>query len=51
MLSWFFSDPLPAGSVAPDFSLPDESGRVWTLAGLHGQNVLLVFYPADDTPG
>ena len=51
MLSWIFSDPLPAGTVAPDFSLPDESGKTWTLASLRGRNVLLVFYPADNTSG
>lgn len=49
MLSWFWSDPLPAGTAAPDFSLPDESGRVVHLAQLRGQNVVLVFYPGDDT--
>ena len=51
MLSWLWSDPLPAGSAAPDFSLPDESGRIVQLADLRGKNVVLVFYPGDDTPG
>jgi peroxiredoxin Q/BCP len=51
MFSWLWSDPLPAGSAAPDFSLPDESGRTVRLAGLRGRNVVLVFYPGDDTPG
>ena len=51
MFSWFWSDPLPAGSAAPDFSLPDESGRPVRLAALRGRNVVLVFYPGDDTPG
>jgi peroxiredoxin Q/BCP len=49
MFSWLWSDPLPAGSIAPDFSLPDESGRVVRLADLRGFNVVLVFYPGDDT--
>jgi peroxiredoxin Q/BCP len=49
MFSWLWSDPLPAGSKAPDFSLPDESGRMVRLAGLRGRNVVLVFYPGDDT--
>jgi peroxiredoxin Q/BCP len=49
MFSWLWSDPLPAGSQAPDFSLPDESGHVVHLAGLRGRNVVLVFYPGDDT--
>jgi thioredoxin-dependent peroxiredoxin len=51
MLSWLFSDPLPAGTPAPDFSLPDESGHMVHLAALRGHNVVLVFYPGDDTPG
>jgi thioredoxin-dependent peroxiredoxin len=51
MFSWLWSDPLPAGSEAPDFSLPDDSGRIVRLAGLRGRNVVLVFYPGDDTPG
>jgi thioredoxin-dependent peroxiredoxin len=48
---WLFSDPLPAGSVAPDFTLSDDAGRAVSLTSLHGKNVLLVFYPGDDTPG
>ena len=51
MFSWLFSDPLKAGTPAPDFSLPDDSGRVVTLSALRGKRVVLVFYPADDTPG
>jgi peroxiredoxin Q/BCP len=49
MLSWLWSNPLPAGMLAPDFSLPDESGRVVRLAELRGSNIVLVFYPGDDT--
>ena len=49
MLSWLWSDPLPAGTKAPLFTLPDESGHAVSLAGLHGKNVVLVFYPGDDT--
>ena len=51
MLSWLFSDPLPPGTPAPDFSLPDESGRAVKLSKLRGKRVVLVFYPGDDTPG
>ena len=51
MFSWLFSDPLPVGTPAPDFSLPDDSGRVVTLSALRGKSVVLVFYPGDDTPG
>jgi peroxiredoxin Q/BCP len=50
MLSRLFSDPLPVGSPAPDFSLPDDSGRLVKLAGLRGKYVALVFYPGDNTP-
>lgn len=51
MLSWLFSDPLPTGSSAPEFSLPDDAGNTVNLSALRGQNVVLVFYPGDDTPG
>jgi thioredoxin-dependent peroxiredoxin len=50
-MSWFSSDPLPVGTPAPDFSLADDSGRVVKLSALRGRNVVLVFYPGDDTPG
>ncbi|HWD00827.1 MAG TPA: peroxiredoxin [Candidatus Sulfopaludibacter sp.] len=51
MLSWLFSDPLPAGTPAPDFELLDDSGKTVKLSKLRGKNVVLVFYPGDDTPG
>jgi peroxiredoxin Q/BCP len=51
MFAWLFSDPIPAGSPAPDFSLPDEGGHVVRLSALRGRSVVLVFYPGDDTPG
>lgn len=51
MFSWLFSDPLPAGTPAPEFSLPDDSGETVTLSGLRGRGVVLVFYPGDNTPG
>jgi len=49
MLSWLFSDPLSVGAAAPDFTLPDQDGNLVTLSALRGRNVVLVFYPADDT--
>lgn len=49
MLSWLFSDPLPVGSKAPSFALPDEKGTVVNLDDLRGKNVVLVWYPGDDT--
>jgi peroxiredoxin Q/BCP len=51
MLSWLFSDPLPPGTPAPDFMLPDQDGRSVKLSALRGRIVILVFYPGDDTPG
>jgi peroxiredoxin Q/BCP len=50
MLGWLFAPPLPVGSPAPDFTLPDESGQPVSLGALRGRNVVLVFYPGDDTP-
>jgi len=41
--------PLPVGTPAPDFSVPDQDGSRVTLSALRGKNVVLVFYPADDT--
>ena len=49
MLDWLFSNPLPTGTAAPDFSVPDQNGSRVTLSALRGKNVVLVFYPADDT--
>ncbi len=44
------SEELVAGSRAPDFDLPTDTGRV-SLAALKGKTVVLFFYPKDDTPG
>jgi len=49
MLSWLFSEPLPVGQEAPDFTLRDQDGNPVSLAALRGKNVVLVFYPADET--
>jgi thioredoxin-dependent peroxiredoxin len=49
LLSWLFSDPLTVGSKAPDFTAVDDQGHAVKLAALRGKNVVLVFYPADDT--
>ena len=44
--------PLAAGSVAPDFTLPARSGKTISLHDFAGQkDVLVYFYPKDDTPG
>ncbi len=50
MFGWLFEKPLPVGSPAPDFSLPDQDGDLVSLANLRGGCVVLVFYPGDDTP-
>jgi len=39
------------GTVAPEFTLPDQDGKEHTLAEYQGSWVLLYFYPKDDTPG
>jgi thioredoxin-dependent peroxiredoxin len=49
MFSWLFSDPLPVGSRAPDFEAPDDQGHIVSLPALRGRNVVLVFYPGDNT--
>jgi thioredoxin-dependent peroxiredoxin len=43
--------PISSGIPAPDFSLPDETGKVRRLSEYRGHPVILYFYPKDDTPG
>lgn len=46
------SNATPAiGAAAPDFTLPTQGNGSVSLSGLKGQNVVLYFYPKDDTPG
>ena len=46
------SDMLKTGEAAPDFTLKDANGKTVTLSGFRGKkNVVLVFYPMDNTPG
>lgn len=42
---------LQIGDLAPDFSLPNENGDPVSLADLRGHQVVLYFYPKDDTSG
>jgi len=42
---------LKEGDVAPLFSVPTSGGGVVSLVDLKGKNVILYFYPRDDTPG
>jgi thioredoxin-dependent peroxiredoxin len=38
------------GQTAPDFTLQDGDGQDWRLADQRGRVVVLLFYPADETP-
>lgn len=49
MFSWPFSEPLAVGEPAPDFTLLDQDRSEVSLGVLRGTNVVLVFYPADET--
>lgn len=42
---------LKAGDKAPDFTANDQNGNPVSLADYKGKNVILYFYPKDDTPG
>jgi peroxiredoxin Q/BCP len=42
---------LKVGDTAPDFTALDDSGRKVRLKDLRGRQVVLYFYPKDDTPG
>src|SRR6185369_12837124 len=39
------------GKKAPAFVLPDQDGKEVALSDFAGKNVILYFYPKDDTPG
>jgi thioredoxin-dependent peroxiredoxin len=42
---------IATGDVAPDFQLPDQDGKELSLHDLRGKNIVLYFYPKDDTSG
>lgn len=42
---------LKEGYKAPDFTLPDENGRMHSLKDYLGNKVILYFYPRDNTQG
>ncbi len=42
---------LSLGAAAPAFELGSTTGKLVSLAGLKGKQVVLYFYPRDDTPG
>ena len=39
------------GKKAPDFTLADQDGKSVTLSQFKGKDVIVYFYPKDDTPG
>ena len=39
------------GTTAPDFTLDTDRGAKISLSALRGKQVVLFFYPKDDTPG
>jgi peroxiredoxin Q/BCP len=43
--------PISAGSPAPDFEMLDDTNTPRKLSDYRGKNVVLYFYPKDDTPG
>jgi peroxiredoxin Q/BCP len=43
--------PLAVGTPAPDFDLPATGGRQVKLSDYRGKNLIVVFYPKDQTPG
>ena len=43
--------PVEAGKKAPAFRLKDADGETVSLKDLAGKDVILYFYPRDDTPG
>jgi peroxiredoxin Q/BCP len=43
--------PISAGIVAPEFELLDDTNTLQKLSDYRGRNVVLYFYPKDDTTG
>jgi len=43
--------PLQVGTDAPQFELADADMHMFSLGAQRGKNVVLYFYPKDDTPG
>lgn len=42
---------LAVGDKAPEFSLPTDHGHDVSLSTCAGKNIVIYFYPKDDTPG
>lgn len=45
------SQTIAVGQSAPDFELPGDGGATVKLSALRGRNVVVYFYPKDDTTG
>jgi peroxiredoxin Q/BCP len=45
------SKKIAVGKAAPTFTLPAAGGGAWKLKDAAGKNVVLYFYPRDNTPG
>ena len=43
--------PISSGIPAPEFEMMDDTNTLRKLSDYRGKNVVLYFYPADDTPG
>lgn len=43
--------PLAEGDPAPDVKMPLQDGKTLQLSSLKGKNVVVYFYPKDETPG
>ena len=42
---------LKANNKAPNFKLPSTDGSIFELNKVNKKNIILYFYPKDDTPG
>jgi peroxiredoxin Q/BCP len=42
---------ISVGDPAPELALPDQHGKPVTLKSFRGKQIVLYFYPKDDTPG
>jgi peroxiredoxin Q/BCP len=43
--------PIEEGKAAPAFTMEDQSGQKVSLKDFRGRDVIVYFYPRDDTPG
>ena len=43
--------PIVEGKAAPAFTLPDAEGKKVSLKDFKGKNIVIYFYPKDNTSG